>query len=105
MTDRQFSPRTEPAEVGGDQCADRRALSTLADGARLTFDVPLVAGVSVAGIALLRKAPFVVVVILAAAVAAGLRAFSALGFIGGGLGGGPRRFPISAAGGGSRRSR
>lgn len=50
------------------------ALSTLADGARLTFDVPLVAGVSVAGIALLRKAPFVVVVILAAAVAAGLRA-------------------------------
>ena len=31
------------------------ALSTLADGARLKFDVPLVAGVSVAGIALLRK--------------------------------------------------
>lgn len=49
------------------------ALSTLADGARLTFDVPLVAGVSAAGLAVWRRAPFVVVVILGAAVAAGLR--------------------------------
>ena len=56
-------------------CAALRCRRQLADGARLKFDVPLVAGVSVAGIALLRKAPFVVVVILAAAVAAGLRAF------------------------------
>ena len=49
------------------------ALSTLADGARLTFDIPLVAGVSAAGLAVWRRAPFVVVVILAAVVAAGLR--------------------------------
>ena len=49
------------------------ALSTLADGARLKFDVPLVAGVSAAGLAVWRRAPFVVVVVLGAAVAAGLR--------------------------------
>lgn len=48
-------------------------LSTLADGDRLTFDVPLVAGVGAAGVAIWRRAPFVVVVILGAAVAAGLR--------------------------------
>lgn len=49
------------------------ALSTVADGTDLTFDVPLVTGMAAAGIAVWRKAPFVVVVILAAAVAAGLR--------------------------------
>lgn len=49
------------------------ALSTFADGADLMLDVPLVAGVAAAGIAVWRKAPFVVVVILAAAVAAILR--------------------------------
>ena len=49
------------------------ALSTLADGDRLSFDLPLVAGVSAAGIAVWRKAPFVVAVLLAAVVAAGLR--------------------------------
>jgi len=48
-------------------------LSTLADGARLTFDVPLVAGVSAARVAVWRRAPFVVVVTLGAAAAAGRR--------------------------------
>lgn len=49
------------------------AVSTFADGADLMLDVPLVAGVAAAGVAVWRKAPFVVVVILAAAVAAILR--------------------------------
>ena len=49
------------------------ALSTLADGARLKFDLPWVAGVSAAGLAVWRRAPFICVVVLGAAVAAGLR--------------------------------
>jgi branched-subunit amino acid transport protein len=49
------------------------ALSTFADGADVSFDVPLVAGVGAAGVAVWRKAPFVVVVVLGAAVAGLLR--------------------------------
>lgn len=49
------------------------ALSTVADGRHLAFDVPLVSGMAAAGLAVWRRAPFVVVVVLAAAVAAGLR--------------------------------
>ncbi len=49
------------------------ALSTLADDGRLAFDVALIAGVAAACVALWRKAPFVVAVVLAAAVAAGVR--------------------------------
>lgn len=49
------------------------ALSTFADGDRLTFDVPLVAGMAAAGVAVWRRAPFVVVVVLAAGVAGLLR--------------------------------
>ena len=52
------------------------ALSTLADDGRLAFDVALVAGVGAACIALWRQAPFVVVVVLAAAVAASVRLVS-----------------------------
>lgn len=49
------------------------ALSTVADGDRLRFDFPLLAGVAAAGVAVSRRAPFVVAVVLAAAVAALLR--------------------------------
>lgn len=49
------------------------ALATFAEGTRLTGDLPLMAGVGAAGIAVWRRAPFVVVVIVAACVAAGLR--------------------------------
>ncbi len=49
------------------------ALSTFADGDRLTFDAPLAAGVGAAGVAAWRRAPFIVVVVLAAVVAAVLR--------------------------------
>jgi branched-subunit amino acid transport protein len=52
------------------------ALATVADGDRLTADAPLMAGMAAAGIAVWRKAPFVVVVLLAAAVAAALRLIS-----------------------------
>jgi hypothetical protein len=49
------------------------AVQTMANGRGLLIDARLVA-VAVAGLALWRKAPFIVVVILAAAVAAALRA-------------------------------
>jgi uncharacterized membrane protein len=49
------------------------AVQTLGAGRALALDSRLVA-VAVAGVALWRRAPFVVVVVLAAGVAAGLRA-------------------------------
>jgi hypothetical protein len=49
------------------------AIQAMAAGHGLTIDARL-AGLAVAGVALWRKAPFILVVILAAAVAAGLRA-------------------------------
>ena len=48
------------------------AVQTFADGHRLVLDARLVA-LAVAGVALWRGAPFIVVVLLAAIVAAGLR--------------------------------
>jgi branched-subunit amino acid transport protein len=49
------------------------ALATFADGGRLVWDGPLVAGVAAGGAAAWRRAPFVVVVVLASAVTALLR--------------------------------
>lgn len=54
------------------------ALSTFADGDRLMADGPLIAGMGAAGVAVWRRAPFVVVVILAAGVAAALRVVARL---------------------------
>jgi branched-subunit amino acid transport protein len=50
------------------------ALATFTQGDAVTFDGPLVAGMATAAVAVRLRAPFVVVVILAAAVAAALRA-------------------------------
>jgi branched chain amino acid efflux pump len=49
------------------------ALQTFTDGGELVFDGPLVAGVAVAGVAVWRRAPFVAVVLAAAATTALLR--------------------------------
>ncbi len=48
-------------------------VEALADGRRLEFDGPRLAGVAVAAVAVWRKAPFLVVVVLAGATAALLR--------------------------------
>jgi branched-subunit amino acid transport protein len=50
------------------------AVSTFISGSDVNFDWPLIAGVAAAAIAIWRKAPLVVVIVLAAAVAALLRA-------------------------------
>ena len=52
------------------------ALSTFADGDRLMADAPLIAGVAASGVAVWKRAPFVVVVVVAAVVAGGLRALT-----------------------------
>jgi branched-subunit amino acid transport protein len=52
------------------------AISTFTDGRELNLDIPLTAGMVSAIVAIRLRAPFVVVVIVAAAVAAGLRALA-----------------------------
>jgi branched chain amino acid efflux pump len=49
------------------------ALQTFAVGGELEFDGPLVAGVAAGAVAVWRRAPFAVVVVLAATVAGLLR--------------------------------
>ena len=52
------------------------AVQAFANGRSLVFDGPRLAGLAVAAVALLRRAPLIVVVLIAAAVAAGLRALA-----------------------------
>ncbi|RCV54513.1 AzlD domain-containing protein [Marinitenerispora sediminis] len=49
------------------------ALQAIADGRDLVLDVPKLAGLATAVVALLLRAPFLVVILAAAATAAGLR--------------------------------
>jgi branched-subunit amino acid transport protein len=58
------------------------AVQALADGRSLTLDGPRLAGLAAAVAALLKRAPFIVVLVAAAAVTAGLRALDpALGHL------------------------
>lgn len=50
------------------------AVQAAADGQELVLDVPRLAGLGAAAVALLLRAPFLVVLVVAAATAAGLRA-------------------------------
>jgi branched-subunit amino acid transport protein len=50
------------------------ALQAVTDGRDLVFDAPRLAGLAAAAVALVLRAPFLVVMVIAAATAAGLRA-------------------------------
>jgi branched-subunit amino acid transport protein len=54
------------------------AVQAVADGQTLTLDIPRLAGLAAAVAALLKRAPFIVVLLAAAAVTAGLRALAGL---------------------------
>ncbi|GAA3759151.1 branched-subunit amino acid transport protein [Spinactinospora alkalitolerans] len=53
------------------------ALQAVADGRELVVDLPRLAGLGAAVLALLLRAPFLLVIVAAAATAAGLRALGA----------------------------
>jgi hypothetical protein len=76
LPDRWFAhPRVAPIVglVTASLLAGLCAVQTVADGRSLVIDARLVA-VVVAAIAFMRKAPFILAIVLAAATAAGLRA-------------------------------